>query len=100
MKKDFIKTASLGGAIALALASQSFSSFAQQDLPQVVKDNLARAKAQKLEKCYGINAVGKNDCAVGKHSCAGQATKERDPESIVLVPAGTCDKIAGGKTTG
>ncbi|MDR7273214.1 putative membrane protein [Pelomonas saccharophila] len=100
MKKTLIKTASLGGVVALALSAQTFSALAQADLPQVVKDNLARAKAQKLEKCYGINAVGKNDCAVGKHSCAGQATKERDPESIVLVPAGTCDKIAGGKTTG
>jgi len=98
MTKEFIKPASLGGVIALALAAQALG--ATQDLPQVVKDNLARAKAQKLEKCYGINAVGKNDCAVGKHSCAGQATSERDPESIVLVPTGTCEKIAGGKTTG
>src|SRR6266571_4148037 len=68
------------------------------DYPQVVKDNIARATAQKLEKCYGVNAVGKNDCAVGKHSCAGQATKARDMESIVLLPAGDCAKIAGGKT--
>lgn len=91
----------LGAAIGLALSMQMLTAQAQQkEPPQIVKDNIARATAQKLEKCYGINAAGKNDCAVGKHSCAGQATKARDPESIVLVPAGTCDKIDGGKTTG
>lgn len=68
------------------------------DYPQVVKDNIARATSQHLEKCYGVNAVGKNDCAVGKHSCAGQATQARDPQSIVLLPAGVCAKIAGGTT--
>jgi uncharacterized membrane protein len=50
------------------------------------------------EKCYGINASGKNDCAAGAHSCAGQATMARDPKSFVLLPAGACSKIAGGST--
>jgi uncharacterized membrane protein len=53
---------------------------------------------EKLEKCYGINAAAKNDCAAGAHSCAGQATMARDPKSYVLVPAGDCAKIAGGTT--
>lgn len=48
-------------------------------------------------KCYGANAVAKNDCAEGAHSCAGQATQARDPKSFVLLPAGDCGKIAGGK---
>jgi uncharacterized membrane protein len=52
---------------------------------------------EKLEKCYGINSVSKNDCAEGAHSCAGQATQARDPKSFVLVPAGACTKIQGGK---
>lgn len=56
------------------------------------------ARAASMEKCYGINAVAKNDCAAGTHSCAGQATKARDPQSFVLLPAGDCAKIAGGKT--
>lgn len=66
----------------------------------VIKSNMARVKAQHLVKCYGINAVGKNDCAAGAHSCAGQATRARDPNSFVLVPSGTCGKIAGGSRTG
>ena len=49
--------------------------------------------------CYGINAAAKNDCAEGAHSCAGQATQARDPKSFVLLPAGDCAKIQGGKTT-
>ncbi|MGH8255820.1 MAG: BufA1 family periplasmic bufferin-type metallophore [Steroidobacteraceae bacterium] len=56
----------------------------------------AGMKTQHLQKCFGINAVAKNDCAAGAHSCAGQATKARDPKSYVLLPAGDCSKIAGG----
>lgn len=67
--------------------------------PQVVKDNMARMAAQHLQKCYGINAVAKNDCAEGAHSCAGQATRARDAKSFVLLPAGDCGKIQGGKLT-
>ena len=67
--------------------------------PQAVKDNMMRMQANKLEKCYGINAIAKNDCAEGVHSCAGQATAPRDPKSFVLLPAGDCSKIQGGKTT-
>jgi uncharacterized membrane protein len=51
-----------------------------------------------MEKCYGINAKGKNDCAGGAHSCAGQAANDRDAQSFVYVPAGVCSKIAGGNT--
>lgn len=88
-------------ALGLALATQAVPVNAQdmKDMPQMVKDNMARAKAQKLEKCYGINVVGKNDCAEGAHSCAGQSTQPRDPKSFVLLPAGDCGKIQGGKTS-
>ena len=64
--------------------------------PQPVKDNMARMQKSKLEKCYGINAAGKNDCAEGAHSCAGQSTQARDAKSFVLLPAGDCTKIQGG----
>ena len=60
--------------------------------------NIIRVADKKMQKCYGINAVGKNDCAAGAHSCAGQATKARDPNSFVLLPAGDCAKIAGGSS--
>ncbi len=87
-------------ALGLALAMQALPAQAQQpmqDMPQVVKDNMARMQANKLEKCYGINAAAKNDCAEGAHSCAGQATQARDGKSFVLLPAGDCGKIQGGK---
>jgi uncharacterized membrane protein len=50
------------------------------------------------EKCYGVAKAGLNDCQTATHSCAGSATKDRDPASWIYVPAGTCDKIAGGST--
>src|SRR5271165_206264 len=87
----------LSAAVGLALGLQMAPAFSDEP-PQAVKDNMARMKAQNLEKCFGINALGKNDCAEGAHSCAGQADKARDPKSFVLLPQGACDKIAGGKT--
>jgi len=51
------------------------------------------------EKCYGIAKAGKNDCAAGVHSCAGQGTRNRDKASFVYLPAGACEKIAGASTT-
>ena len=91
----------LSTAIGLALAMQAPTVRAQgmSNPPQVVKDNMARMQQNKLEKCYGINAAAKNDCAEGAHSCAGQATQARDPKSFVLLPAGDCAKIQGGKLT-
>ena len=80
----------LSGAVGLALATApAFSD-------DMTKDG---AKKEHSEKCYGINAAGKNDCATGAHSCAGQSTAARDPKSFVLVPAGACAKIAGGTTS-
>lgn len=93
----------LSAAIGLALGLQLAPVSAQEmkkdmsNMPQAVKDNMNRMMAEKLEKCYGINAASKNDCAEGAHSCAGQATKARDSKSFVLLPAGACNKIEGGK---
>jgi uncharacterized membrane protein len=93
----------LSAAIGLALGLQIAPVSAQEmkkgmeDMPPMVKENMSRMMANHLEKCYGINAVSKNDCAEGAHSCAGQATQARDPKSFVLLPAGDCNKIAGGK---
>lgn len=86
-------SAALGVALALA------SPLRAADTPQPVKDNMARAQKLHLQKCYGINAVAKNDCAEGAHSCAGQADMARDPKSFVLLPQGDCQKIAGGTLT-
>jgi len=100
MNRRLVAASILTSAVGLALAAQAPSVRAQgANPPQVVKDNMARAAANKLEKCYGINANAKNDCAEGAHSCAGQATQPRDPKSFVLLPAGDCAKIQGGKLT-
>ncbi|MGH6932388.1 MAG: BufA1 family periplasmic bufferin-type metallophore [Dongiaceae bacterium] len=57
------------------------------------------ANAQDTEQCYGVAKAGKNDCKAGSHDCAGHSTADADPASFVLVPVGTCEKIAGGSTT-
>ncbi|MGF7001458.1 putative membrane protein [Paraburkholderia sp. GAS32] len=102
MNKHVMAASTLSSAIGLALAMQVVPVQAQtmkdmSGMPQIVKDNMTRMEANKLEKCYGINAVSKNDCAEGAHSCAGQSTQARDPKSFVLLPAGDCSKIQGGK---
>ena len=101
MNRRLFAASMLTTAVGLALAIQAPAVRAQgmANPPQVVKDNMARMQQNKLEKCYGINAVAKNDCAEGAHSCAGQATQPRDPKSFVLLPAGDCSKIQGGKLT-
>jgi len=54
----------------------------------------------KAEKCYGIVAAGKNDCAAtGSHSCAGESKVANDPKAWIYVPTGTCLKITGGSLT-
>ena len=101
MNHRLLAASTLATAVGLALAAQAPTVRAQgaANPPQIVKDNMARMAKDKLEKCYGINAAAKNDCAEGVHSCAGQATIARDPKSFVLLPAGDCAKIQGGKTT-
>jgi len=99
MNRRLFAASTLTTAVGLALAMQAPAVRAQgmANPPQVVKDNMARMQQNKLEKCYGINAVAKNDCAEGVHSCAGQATQARDTKSFVLLPTGDCAKIQGGK---
>ena len=101
MKRHLLAASTLTTAIGLALAMKATSVQAQgmSNPPAIVKDNMARMQKEHLEKCYGINAAAKNDCAEGAHSCAGQATQPRDPKSFVLLPAGDCSKIQGGKLT-
>ena len=49
------------------------------------------------DKCYGIAKAGANDCAsaTGSHSCAGTATKDKDPGDWKYVEKGTCEKMGG-----
>lgn len=92
-------SAAVGLAFAAAAAPALSAGMSNSNMAQIVKDNMMKAESQHLQKCYGINAVAKNDCAEGAHSCAGQATQARDPKSFVLLPAGDCSKIQGGSTT-
>lgn len=48
------------------------------------------------ERCYGIVASGKNDCATSKHSCAGQSKQDNDPSEWIMVPKGLCERIHKG----
>jgi uncharacterized membrane protein len=51
-----------------------------------------------MEKCYGIAAPGKNDCAGPAHACAGQSKATSGKEWIKL-PKGTCERIVGASLT-
>ena len=100
MNRRVFTASALSTALGLMLATQGLPAVAQgmdmSKAPQAVKDNMMRMQANKLEKCYGINAASKNDCAEGAHTCAGHATQARDPKSFVMLPAGDCSKIQGG----
>jgi len=51
------------------------------------------------EKCYGVAKAGKNDCAAGTHTCAGQAKLTGDGKDFVTLPKGTCERLNGGSLT-
>lgn len=57
----------------------------------------AQDDAAEMEKCYGIVKAGANDCAGPGHTCQGQANADASPDEYILLPAGTCDRIAGGE---
>ena len=83
-------------ATALLVASAVAATLA---LPVIAKAGPAPTPAFQAEKCFGVNASGKNDCAsANSHSCAGEAKQARDPKSWIYVPVGTCAKIQGGTT--
>lgn len=84
MKQQSTIQAAIASLLALGLAT----SVSAQPVP---------AEPSK-DKCYGVAKAGQNDCAAGKHACAGQSTVDKDPASWKYVARGTCEKI-GGKTT-
>ena len=53
------------------------------------------AKAEKMEKCYGVSLAGENDCAAGPGTtCAGSSTIDYQGNAWTIVPAGTCEVTA------
>lgn len=94
-----LATTTLAAAVGLALsAAAQAQQMGDKPMTKEQKMTMERMVKHNLEKCYGVAARGKNDCAEGAHSCVGQATRDRDPQSFVLVPKGDCQKLAGGKT--
>jgi len=81
MKHQTSIQAAVAGLLALGLAA---AVSAQPVTPDASKD-----------KCYGVAKSGQNDCAAGKHACAGQSTVDNDPLSWKYVAKGTCEKIGG-----
>lgn len=73
--------------IALALAGSLASALASVAAPA--------SAADAKEKCYGIALKGQNDCAAGKHACAGMSKMDFDKASLKEVPKGTCKTIKG-----
>jgi uncharacterized membrane protein len=55
---------------------------------------MADVKADQ-EKCLGVAKAGKNDCANGKHSCAGQAKADNGADEWKAVAKGSCEKMGG-----
>ena len=51
------------------------------------------------EKCYGVAASGKNDCAAEAHACKGQALATGSPGDYLNLPLGTCAKLVNGSLT-
>jgi uncharacterized membrane protein len=76
--------AAVAGLLALGLAAAVSAAPASPMAPDASKD-----------KCFGIAKAGQNDCAAGKHACAGQSTVDNDPASWKYVAKGTCEKIGG-----
>lgn len=53
-------------------------------------------KGDEIEKCAGIAKKGMNDCDAKGHDCSGKAKIDNSPDEWVYLPAGACEKIAGG----
>ncbi len=89
MKKNISISSAIAGVVALG--------FLATGTPSMAGDKHGKMKMEG-EKCYGIAKAGMNDCKAGMHGCKGKATKDNDKASFIVVPHGTCDKIAGGST--
>ena len=61
----------------------------------------AAADAAGKEKCYGVSAAGKNDCAAGPGTtCAGTSKVDYQGNAWKYVAKGTCTTIKTPKGTG
>lgn len=82
MKKTTASITAISSLLALGAAAFAAPTFA--------------ADKPGMEKCYGVARAGKNDCASHAHACAGQSKVNADGKDFVLLPKGTCERLAGG----
>ena len=61
----------------------------------LIGSSIASADDAAKEKCYGVAAAGKNDCAAKAHSCAGQSKTDKSPDDWKYVAKGSCEKMGG-----
>ena len=73
-------TAAITGLFALSITASSGSAYAADE-----------------EECWGVAKAGQNACNSNKikHSCAGHAKVDNDPNDFIKVPVGSCLKIGG-----
>jgi len=66
-------------------------------LALAVSASSANVYAIDNEKCFGVAKAGQNGCNSNqnKHSCAGHAKIDNDPNDFIPVPKGSCLKIGG-----
>ncbi len=96
--KHKLATTTLAAAVGIAIAAMGTAQAQQAAKPMNAQQQAVMDRMMKnnLEKCYGVAARGKNDCAEGAHSCVGQSTIDREKASFVALPKGDCLKISGG----
>jgi uncharacterized membrane protein len=85
MQTTKITLAALAAAVAVGVTAAE----AQTNVPK---------PEYKFEKCFRVVKAGQNDCFSPSHSCGGTATRDKDPQSWIYLPAGTCGKIEGAST--
>lgn len=90
MKKNIALQSAIAGVVALG--------FLAVGTPSIADGGKHGKMKMEGEKCYGVAKAGMNDCKSGIHGCKGKAEKDNDKKSFIVVPHGTCAKIAGGST--
>lgn len=86
----------VGNAV-VACSAIAVALFAIQQNVHLMPDAHAMFTADR-ERCFGVVRAGRNDCGTAKHACAGRAPRDAAGDEWLLVPAGTCAKIAGASS--
>ena len=81
------------------------TSFLQAALAGLIALGVTQAAAgadspSDRDKCYGIAKAGQNDCGTARHTCAGRAARDNEPDEWKYVPKGTCQKAGGHASPG